>query len=69
MPQQTTELEFYKTGNGVHSVSLKNEQLFWIKEKYKDFSLSQFLQSTLTEETIKEYLKKNGTNNRNTVPK
>ena len=55
------ELEFYKNGVGVHSVSLTNQQLFLIKQKYKNiFSLSQYLQKKLTEEEIKRFIKENG---------
>lgn len=53
------ELQFYKDGTGIQSVSLKNSQLFLLKVKYKDeFSLSQWLQEKLTEEAIMLFIKK-----------
>jgi len=60
MGQQESELTFYKNGTGVHSVSLKNEQLYLIREKYPDFSLSAYLQESLTEKEIKSWIAKHG---------
>lgn len=53
------EKKFYKNKTVVHSVSLRNEQLFWIQEKYPNFSLSKWVQNTLTEKGIQLFIKTN----------
>ena len=54
-----SELDFYKQGTGTTSVILRNEQLYLIRKKYKQsFSLSKWLQETLTEATILQHTQK-----------
>lgn len=54
----TDELNFYKNGVGTHSLSLKNGQLFLIKEKYPEFSISAWAQEKLTEKEIQDWIKR-----------